>query len=70
MLSVRGRKSGKREKGRVLPHRATYGFISQKSRIPDAVQEDKVDATYKNGILKLVIPKSEGSGVKKIKIKK
>ena len=48
----------------------TYGSFHRSFRIPDAIQGDKVDATYKDGILKLVIPKAEGSAVKKIKVNK
>jgi len=72
MLSVKGEKKQEKEEKGETYHRIerTYGSFHRSFRIPDAVQEDKVDATYKNGILKLVIPKSEGSGVKKIKIKK
>ncbi|MBN2514405.1 MAG: Hsp20 family protein, partial [Deltaproteobacteria bacterium] len=35
----------------------------------DGVQGDKIDATYKDGILKLMIPKSETREAKKIEIK-
>ncbi|MBW2675604.1 MAG: Hsp20/alpha crystallin family protein, partial [Deltaproteobacteria bacterium] len=48
----------------------TYGLFHRSFRIPDAVQVDKVDATYKDGILKLVIPKAKENAVKKIQIKK
>ncbi len=72
MLSVKGEKKQEKEEKGETYHRIerTYGSFHRSFRIPDAVQEDKVDATYKNGILKLVIPKSEGSAVKKIQIKK
>jgi HSP20 family protein len=72
MLSVKGEKKQETEEKGETYHRIerTYGSFQRSFRIPDAVQGDKVDATYKDGILKLVIPKAEESAVKKIKIKK
>ncbi len=72
MLSVKGEKKQETEEKGETYHRIerTYGSFHRSFRIPDAVQEDKVDATYKDGILKLVIPKAQGSAVKKITIKK
>ncbi|MBN2397469.1 MAG: Hsp20/alpha crystallin family protein [Deltaproteobacteria bacterium] len=72
MLSVKGEKKQESEEKGGTYHRIerTYGSFHRSFRIPDAVQEDKVDATYKNGILKLVIPKAKESSVKKIAIKK
>lgn len=72
MLSVKGEKKQEKEEKGETYHRIerSYGSFHRSFRIPDAVQEDKVDATYKDGILKLVIPKSKESAVKKIAIKK
>lgn len=72
MLSVKGEKKQESEEKGETYHRIerTYGSFHRSFRIPDAVQADKVDATYKDGILKLVIPKAQGSAVKKIQIKK
>jgi len=72
MLSVKGEKRQESEEKGETYHRIerTYGSFHRSFRIPDSVQEDKVDATYKNGILKLVIPKAKESSVKKITIKK
>jgi len=39
-------------------------------RLPSSVDEDKIDATYEKGILKIVMPKSsEKQGTKKIEVK-
>ncbi|MDD5723609.1 MAG: Hsp20/alpha crystallin family protein [Syntrophales bacterium] len=72
MLSVKGEKKQEAEEKGESYHRIerTYGSFHRSFRIPDAIQADKVDATYKDGILKLVIPKAQGSAVKKIQIKK
>lgn len=72
MLSVKGEKKQESEEKGETYHRIerTYGSFHRSFRIPDAVQADKVDATYKDGILKLLIPKAQGSAVKRIQIKK
>jgi len=71
-LSVKGEKKRETEERGETYHRIerTYGSFHRSFRIPDAVQTDKVDATYKDGILKLVIPKAEASKVRKIEVKK
>jgi len=33
------------------------------------IQTDKLDATYKDGVLKLTLPKAEASEAKKIEVK-
>ena len=38
-------------------------------RVPGEVQSDKISATYKNGILTIVLPKSEQAKKKEIKIR-
>ena len=38
-------------------------------RLPNDVEHDKIDANYKNGVLKLVIGKPEKVEPKKIEIK-
>lgn len=35
---------------------------------PGEIHEDKVDATYKNGVLTVVLPKKEDSKTRKIKV--
>jgi len=46
------------------------GSFERAIRLSSEVQEDKVDATYEKGVLKIVIPKTkEKAAEKKIKIK-
>jgi len=47
------------------------GSFERQVRLPSPVQEDKVDATYEKGVLKIVMPKAKKkiSGAKKIKVK-
>lgn len=44
------------------------GSFTRSFHIAGNVERDKIDATYKDGILKLVLPKSEESRPKKIEV--
>jgi len=44
------------------------GALERSFYLSDKVDGDKIDATYKDGILKVVLPKTEESSVKKIEI--
>jgi HSP20 family protein len=46
-----------------------YGKFSRTMRLPAEVDTEKVDATYKDGVLKVTLPKSETVKPKKVKIK-
>lgn len=46
-----------------------YGSCSRSVNLPVAVQADKAQATYKDGILTLTLPKAEESKPKVIKVK-
>jgi len=46
------------------------GSFERAVRLPSEVQEDKIDATYEKGVLKVVIPKAKTKAAKKkVKIK-
>lgn len=47
---------------------AGHGSFCRTFSLPRGVDEDKVDATYKDGVLTLVMPHKEGSKRKKIEI--
>ena len=44
------------------------GSFERSFHISEKVDGDKIDATYKDGILKVVLPKTEESSVKKIEV--
>ncbi len=71
ILSVKGEKKHEKEDKGENFHRIErrYGSFHRSFRIPGKVKSDKVDASYKDGILKLTLPKEEGSETKKIEVK-
>lgn len=53
-------------------HERTFGSFRRSIQLPDEVDEDRIDASYSKGILKITLPKSEQSVTsrRKIEIKK
>jgi HSP20 family protein len=71
VLTLRGeRKQEKEEKGENF-HRVerSYGSFSRSISLPAGVAQDKVKASYKRGILKITLPKTQKESVKKIQVK-
>ena len=72
VISIRGEKQVEKETGKGTKRHRTerfHGTFSRSFTLPDAVQDERVDASYKDGVLKLVIPKAEESKPKSIDIK-
>lgn len=71
ILTVKGEKNQEKEDKDENYHRVErcYGSFQRNFRIPEKVKTDELDATYKDGILKLTLPKAEVSEVKKIEVK-
>ncbi len=46
-----------------------YGFFRQSFRIPKNVDQDKIEADYTNGELKIALPKSEEAQARKVEVK-
>ena len=71
LLTVCGkREEEKEEKGQMF-HRVERrsGSFSRSVTLPAAVNEDKVDAQYKDGVLTITMPKTEASKTHRIKVK-
>ena len=71
LLTIKGEKKQEREEKEENYHlvERSYGTFTRSIRIPNEVQSDKINASYKNGVLKIVLPKSEGPKKKEVKIK-
>jgi len=71
MLTIRGEKKQEREEKEANYHlvERSYGSFTRSIQIPKPVQGEKITASHKNGVLKIVLPKSEEAKKKEIKIK-
>jgi len=47
----------------------SYGSFTRSVQLPRKVQSDKITASFKNGVLRITLPKSEEAKRKEIKIK-
>lgn len=70
-LSIRGeKKESHEEKGREYFYsERSYGSFSRAIILPCEVDEKKVEAEYKDGVLKMRLPKTEASKAKQIQVK-
>jgi HSP20 family protein len=71
MVTLHGeRRQEKEEKGENF-HRVerSYGSFSRSIQLPVEVDSGKVNATYKDGVLKITMPKSKEAATKKIEVK-
>jgi HSP20 family protein len=71
LLTIKGEKKQEKEEKDENYHRVerSYGAFTRVVRLPQEVQSNKIKADYKNGVLKITLPKSEEAKRKEIKIK-
>jgi HSP20 family protein len=71
MLTIKGEKKHEKKEENEHYHRVErrYGAFSRTVRLPREVKAAKVDATYKDGVLSIKLPKSEAAKPKKIEVK-
>src|SRR5438876_7016302 len=70
VLSIRGERRFVKETKEENYHRIerSYGNFSRSFSIPATVDEEKIRADYKDGVLKIILPKKEQARPKQIKI--
>ena len=70
VLTLKGERRFEKETNQENYHRIerSYGGFSRAFTIPSGVEEDKIRADYKDGILKIALPKKEQVKAKQIKI--
>ena len=71
VLTIQGeRRQEKQESGKKY-HRVerSYGSFARSFTLPDLVDEEKVKAEFKDGVLNLQLPKSEKAKPKAIEVK-
>ena len=71
VLTIKGQKKQEVEEKEEDYHliERHYGSFARSIRLPKGVQSDKINASYKNGLLRVTLPKSEEAKKKEIKIK-
>ena len=70
LITISGRKEAKREEkgSNYYLLEASSGSFSRSIRVPEEIEEDKVKAEYKDGVLHLTLPSKKVPEAKKIKI--
>lgn len=71
VLTIRGERKSENEKKEKNYHRVerSYGVFERQIVLGSNIDESKVSASYKDGVLELTLPKSETSRTKRIEIK-
>ena len=71
ILTIRGEKKQEMETKKENYHRVerSYGSFQRSFTLPAAVKSDKIDASYKDGILTVSLPKAEEAKPKQIEVK-
>ena len=72
VLSITGDKQVKKETGKDTKYHRTErnsGSFARRFTLPNTIKADEVDASYRDGVLSLTIPKAEESKPKAIEIK-
>jgi HSP20 family protein len=69
-LTIRGERSAesRTEDDNVLRMERSFGSFYRAVRLPESVNEDAIKASFKDGVLSVVLPKTEKSRPKKISI--
>ena len=69
-LIVKGEKKSETENEKDGYHRIerTYGSFYRAIDLPEGIEEDKIKASYKKGVLKVVLPKNAKAQEKQKKI--
>lgn len=71
LLTIKGEKKQEKEEKEENYHliERSYGSFTRSIRLPGQVQSNKINASFKNGVLKVTLPKTEEAKKKEIKIK-
>ncbi len=71
VLTIKGEKKQEKEEKETDYHliERSHGSFTRLVQLPKEVKSDKISASYKDGILKITLPKSEEAKKKEIKIK-
>ncbi len=71
ILTIKGEKNDERRESnnrRAIMTERRYGSFQRSIRLPDGIKADRITAEFKNGVLKIDIPREHVESAKKIKI--
>ena len=71
ILTIRGEKKEEKEtkKENYLRAERSYGSFQRSFTLPTTVKSDKIDASFKDGILNITLPKAEEAKAKQVEVK-
>lgn len=71
VLTIKGEKKDEKKEEKENFHycERRFGSFSRSFRFPSDVKEEGIEATYKDGVLQVKIPKTEAAAQKKIEVK-
>ena len=71
LLTVSGERKEEKEETDKHSHviERKYGSFCRSFSLPEGVKEDKIDASYNDGVLKVILPKTEEVKTKEIAVK-
>jgi HSP20 family protein len=71
ILTIRGEKKEEKETKESNFHRVerSYGSFQRSFPLPGSIKNDKIEASYKDGILEILLPKAEESKTRTIEVK-
>lgn len=71
ILTIRGEKKQEKESKSSNYHRVerSYGSFQRSFTLPTSVKHDRIEASYKDGILTIALPKAEEAKPKQIEVK-
>lgn len=71
VLTIKGERNHSSEENDKKFHRVehSYGSFMRRFKLPEEVDSEKVDATFKNGMLHVVLPKTTEKPTKSIQVK-
>ncbi len=71
VLSIRGEKKQEKEEKDLNFHRVerSYGSFERQFALPTGVKSEKIDASYRDGILTITLPKVEEAKPREIEVK-
>lgn len=71
VLSIRGERRQEKEEKTRRWHRTerVYGSFERRIALPSSVDAEKVEAAYKDGVLKVTVPKTPGTKARTVPVK-